>query len=159
VIAAGAGKRFGASSSRAVPRPDAARARASGYGGGACQRSLGGWLLGRDADEVQAAVPMHGAKTGRRGPLAPLRGCQPSLRAGIEGAKDCEGVVRDAGRPRLSSPGAIARVVKRGGGADACVRQYEGVQGHPDAFHRELFERLRAIAGDQGASAVLRSVQ
>jgi len=155
VLAAGAGRRFGGVKQLAPfrGRPLLEHALAA-MEAAPVDRIL--VVLGAHADEVQPAVPMHGAE-----PVVATdwrEGMSASLRAGIEALTDCEAVVVTLGDQPLLSPGPIARVVQARAGADAVRATYEGVPGHPVLFHRALFERLRALAGDQGAAAVLRHV-
>jgi CTP:molybdopterin cytidylyltransferase MocA len=155
VLAAGAGTRFGGVKQLAPfrGRPLVEHALAA-MGVAPVDRVV--VVLGAYADEVQAAVPMHGAESVV---VADWReGVSASLRAGIETLTDCEAVVVTLGDQPLLSPGAIARVVQARGAAAAVRATYEGVPGHPVLFHRALFERLRALAGDRGAAAVLRHV-
>jgi CTP:molybdopterin cytidylyltransferase MocA len=155
VLAAGAGTRFGGVKQLAPfrGRPLLEHALAAMEAAPVDRTVV---VLGAHAEEVQAAVPMHGAESVV---VADWReGMSASLRAGIVALPDCEAVVVTLGDQPLLAPGAIARVVQARGGAAAVRATHEGVPGHPVLFHRALFARLRLLAGDQGAAAVLRLV-
>jgi molybdenum cofactor cytidylyltransferase len=115
-------------------------------------------VLGAYADEVLERVPLHGAEP----VVCPdwAAGQAASLRAGIAAlGPECEAAVVVLGdQPRIS-PDAIARVVAaRGEGALAVRAAYGGVPGHPILLERDLFPRLVALSGDEGARAILRDL-
>jgi CTP:molybdopterin cytidylyltransferase MocA len=115
-------------------------------------------VLGARADEIVAAVPLHGAEPVVCDGWA--EGIGASLRAGVDALAGCEAIVVALGdQPRLS-PEAVARLVAaRGGGAPALRASYGGVPGHPVLVEASLFDRLRAVRGDEGARAVLAEVE
>jgi CTP:molybdopterin cytidylyltransferase MocA len=110
-------------------------------------------VLGARADEVLAAVDLHGAE-----PLVCERweeGQSASLACGLAELADAEAVVVVLGdQPRLSVE-AIERVV--GGREDepAVRATYGGRPGHPVLLSRQFFSHLRDLAGDRGARSVL----
>jgi CTP:molybdopterin cytidylyltransferase MocA len=115
-------------------------------------------VLGAYADEVGAAVPLHGAE-----PVVATdwrEGMGASLRAGAEALGDrCDAIVIALGDQPLLAPEAVARVVDARNGEALAVRAtYAGVPGHPVLVERPMFERLRALTGDEGARGLLREV-
>jgi len=151
VLAAGAGERFGGPKQIAQLRGKPllehvlAAMEAAGLDGTVV-------VLGARADEVRAAVPLHGAE-----PVVAddwREGMAASLRAGVAALEPCDAVVVVLGDQPLLSPEAIARVARAGGPAARAT--YAGVPGHPVLIGRELFDRVRALEGDQGAAALVR---
>jgi CTP:molybdopterin cytidylyltransferase MocA len=115
-------------------------------------------VLGAHADEVLAAVPLHGAEP----VVCPdwAEGQAASLRAGIAALPaDCDAAVVVLGdQPRIA-PEAVARVIAaRGDGALAVRATYGGVPGHPIVLERALFGRVGQLRGDEGARGLLREV-
>ena len=114
-------------------------------------------VLGAEADEVAAAVDLHGAE-----PHLCERweeGQAASLACGLGELSDCEAVVVVLGDQPRVSPDAIARVIAaRGGGAAAVRATYRGAPGHPVLLEQRLFPALRDVSGDHGARNLLLSV-
>jgi CTP:molybdopterin cytidylyltransferase MocA len=114
-------------------------------------------VLGSGADEIAAAVNLHGAD-----PLVCSRwdeGQSASLACGLGALQHCEAVVVTLGdQPRIS-PDAIRRVIAARNGAAAVRATYGGKPGHPVLLERELFGPLRDVSGDKGARNLLLSVQ
>jgi CTP:molybdopterin cytidylyltransferase MocA len=112
-------------------------------------------VLGSAADEVMAAVDLHGAE-----PIVCERweeGLSASLACGLAEVEDADAVLVILGdQPRLSRQ-AIRRVLAAGDGAAAARCTYGGRPGHPVLISRELFERMRDVTGDHGARNVLMS--
>jgi molybdenum cofactor cytidylyltransferase len=112
-------------------------------------------VLGSAADEVMAAVDLHGAE-----PVVCERweeGLSASLACGLAEVEDADAVLVILGdQPRLSRQ-AIRRVLAAGDGAPAARCTYGGRPGHPVLISRELFERMRDVTGDHGARNVLMS--
>jgi molybdenum cofactor cytidylyltransferase len=111
-------------------------------------------VLGAHADEVRAAVPLHGAE-----PVvcdAWEEGLGASLRAGVAALKSCEAVVVALGdQPRLS-PAAVARLLSQRGKDELAIRAtYDGVPGHPVVLERTVLKRVRELRGDVGARDLL----
>jgi CTP:molybdopterin cytidylyltransferase MocA len=157
VLAAGAGTRFGGGKQLALldGRPlleHAARAITSAPVGRVIV------VLGADAEDVLAAVDLHGAE-----PLVCERwseGQSASLACGLAEMADCEAVVVTLGDQPRVSPNAIRRVIAgRGGGIAAVRATYGSGPGHPVLLERELFDRLRDVSGDHGARNLLMSVR
>ena len=113
-------------------------------------------VLGSAADEIGAAVNLHGAD-----PLVCTRweeGQAASLACGLAELASCEAVVVTLGdQPRMSAD-AIRRVIGARGGAVAVRATYNGEPGHPVLLEPELFEALRDVSGDKGARNLLLSV-
>ena len=115
-------------------------------------------VLGSGAEEVLAAVDLHGAEgvVNERWE----EGQSASLACGIAELLDCDAVVVTLGDQPRVSPAAIRRVIDaRGEGADAVRATYRGEPGHPVLLERELFERMRDVTGDHGARNLLISMQ
>lgn len=114
-------------------------------------------VLGSGADEIAAAVNLHGAD-----PLVCSRwdeGQSASLACGLGALEHCEAVVVTLGdQPRIS-PDAIRRVIAARNGAAAVRATYGGKPGHPVLLERELIGPLRDVSGDKGARNLLLSVQ
>jgi molybdenum cofactor cytidylyltransferase len=113
-------------------------------------------VLGSAADEIEAAVDLHGAT-----PLVCTRweeGQSASLAAGLAELADCEAVVVTVGdQPRVAVE-AIRRVIGARGDAAAVRATYNGEPGHPVLLERALFAALRDVTGDKGARNLLLSV-
>lgn len=113
-------------------------------------------VLGAEADEIAAAVDLHGAQVvvcSRWG-----EGQSASLACGLAELSDCDAVVVTLGDlPRLSTE-AIRRVIAARADADAVRATYDGKPGHPVLLERALFDPLRNISGDHGARNLLMSV-
>jgi molybdenum cofactor cytidylyltransferase len=156
VLAAGAATRFGAQKQLAeldgVPLLEHAlrRMRSAPVGRVVV-------VLGAGADEIVAAVDLHGAD-----PLVCSRwaeGQSASLACGLAELADCEAVVVTLGDQPRVSPDAIRRVIAGRNGASAVRATYGDNPGHPVLLERELFEALRDVSGDKGARNLLLSVQ
>jgi molybdenum cofactor cytidylyltransferase len=115
-------------------------------------------VLGSGAEEVLAAVDMHGAEG-----IVNERwdeGQSASLACGLAELANCEAVVVTLGDQPRVSPEAIGRVIAaRGDGAAAVRATYHGEPGHPVLLERTLFERMRDVTGDHGARNLLISMQ
>jgi molybdenum cofactor cytidylyltransferase len=113
-------------------------------------------VLGSAADEIVAAVDLHGAD-----PLVCERweeGQSASLACGLAELAGCEAVVVTLGDQPRVSPDAIARMIAGRDGASAIRATYRGSPGHPVLLERDLFEALRDVTGDKGARNLLLSV-
>jgi molybdenum cofactor cytidylyltransferase len=157
VLAAGAGRRFGAAKQLAEldGRPLLEHVLAA-MSVAPLDRVV--VVLGAHADEILARVPLHGADAVVCKDWA--EGIGASLRTGAEALAGCDAIVVALGdQPRLS-PQAVARVVDaRGDGAPAVRASYGGVAGHPVLIDRSVFPRLRDVHGDEGARTALRDVE
>jgi CTP:molybdopterin cytidylyltransferase MocA len=113
-------------------------------------------VLGSSADEIAAAVDLHGAD-----PIVCARweeGQSASLAYGLAELASCEAVVVTLGDQPRVSPDAIRRVIAARNGASAVRATYGGEPGHPVLLERDLFEALRDVSGDKGARNLLLSV-
>jgi molybdenum cofactor cytidylyltransferase len=113
-------------------------------------------VLGAHAEDVRAAVPLHGAEVVVASDWAD--GLSASLRAGVEALADSDAVVIALGDQPLLAPEAIARVTGQRGETHAVRATYGGVPGHPVLLERSLFGRVTELRGDQGAGALLREM-
>ena len=114
-------------------------------------------VLGSGADEIAAAVDLHGADT-----IVCSRweeGQSASLACGLGELASCEAVVVTLGDQPRMSPDAIRRVIAARDGAAAVRATYGGNPGHPVLLEQQLFEPLRNVSGDKGARNLLMSVQ
>jgi len=158
VLAAGAGRRFGAVKQLAplAGRPLLEHALAA-------MASVAGLTrvavtLGAHADEILAQVDLHGA--------VPVRvpdweeGQAASLRAGVAAlAPHADAIVVTLGdQPRVDGA-VIARIAAEAQGpAPAARAVYGGVPGHPVLITRPLFPAVARLQGDHGARELLRQV-
>ena len=114
-------------------------------------------VLGANAEEIVAAVDLHGAH-----PLVCQRwekGQAASLACGLAELAEADAVVVTLGdQPRMSGD-AVRRVIDHRNGAAAVRATYAGEPGHPVLLESELFEPLRDVTGDLGARNLLLSVQ
>ena len=118
-------------------------------------------VLGADADEICAAVDMHGAE-----PIVCHEwdeGQSASLRMGIDALEraGAEAVVVTLGdQPRIAAQAIAAVVAARAPGeADAVRATYGGTPGHPVLIECSLFRAVDQLRGDTGAREVLRSAR
>ncbi len=156
VLAAGAGRRFGAVKQLAPldGRPlleHALRAVTS-------SPALDGVVvtLGAHAEQIAAAVDLHGARTVLVGDWQ--EGIAASLRAGLAAVRPAtEAVVIVLGDQPGVTAEMVGRVVETARTTDcAAVRAVHGGQpGHPVLLRRALFARVAQLSGDRGAAAVL----
>ena len=114
-------------------------------------------VLGAAADEITAAVDMHGAEPifcddWETGQSASLRmGVDALERAGAEAV-----VVTLGDQPHIAARAIAAVVAARDGEVQAVRATYDGVPGHPVLLERPLFDAVRGLSGDVGARDVLR---
>jgi CTP:molybdopterin cytidylyltransferase MocA len=156
VLAAGGSSRFGAPKQLAVleGRPLLEHVLAAMAGAGLDRIVV---VLGANAPEVAAGVPLHGAEVVVCEDWA--KGLAVSLRAGVAALGDCDAVAVALGdQPRLSTE-AIVRVVSQRGSDELAVRAtYGGVPGHPVLLERTLLARVAKLRGDSGARELLHGV-
>lgn len=153
MLAAGAGRRFGATKQLAEldGRPLAQWAIEAACAADSLDRVV--VVLGTDADEIAGRIEFGRAEVVRCEDAD--EGIAASLRCGFEAAAGADWVVVTlADEPRLPVD-AIERVTSAALGAPpeipvARARWGERL-GHPVAMRAELAERIRALSGDQGA--------
>jgi len=155
VLAAGEGRRFGSLKQLAPHRGRPLLEHALSAMARAALVDVRVVVLGAGADEVLAAVDLHGAE-----PVicADWRGGQSaSLRAGVRALADRAGaIVVTLGDQPAIDPRAIDRIVGARDGVSAAVRAtYDGRPGHPVLLERAVFDACLALRGDQGAREVL----
>ncbi len=156
ILAAGAGTRFGGAKQLAEldGRPLLEHAL-SAMAAAPVDRAV--VVLGSHADEIVAAVDLHGAH-----PLVCPRweeGQAASLACGLAELSEADAVVVTLGDQPRMTPDAIRRVIDRRNGAAAVRATYGGEPGHPVLLEHALFDRLRDVTGDLGARNLLMSVQ
>lgn len=154
VLAAGSASRFGATKQLAEldGRPLIAHVVEIALSVGADDVVV---VLGHDADRVASAVPVDPrVRTVRNEHHA--EGMASSLVAGVTalGAEVEVAVVLLADQPGIA-PDAVRRVAAAAEGHDAARAVYGDGPGHPVAFDRHAFERLRGLRGDVGARDLL----
>jgi CTP:molybdopterin cytidylyltransferase MocA len=125
-------------------------------------------VLGYGADEIRAAVRLHGAEPvlcteWQEGQAASLRAGLSALIAAGPEAAPLEAVVVTLGdQPRVDAR-AIETVVGArlaGDPAPAALRaSYGGRPGHPVLLERELFGAVASLRGDIGARDLLRGAR
>ena len=158
VLAAGAGKRFGATKQLADfdGRPLLEHSVAAMSQAGLDRLIV---VLGSRADDVLAGVNLHGAE-----PVVCARwgeGQAASLACGLSSLTeqangDLQAVVVALGdQPGLATD-AVHRVVAARGDKPAVRATYDGRPGHPVVLERTLLAKLRDATGDAGARGVLR---
>jgi CTP:molybdopterin cytidylyltransferase MocA len=160
VLAAGAGRRFGAIKQLAPlhGRPlieHALRAMAA-----VPELDEVVVALGAHAEEIVARADLHGAR-----PLfveAWEEGQGASLRAGVAAlAPQVGALLVTLGDQPAVGPREIVRVLAAGGGSELVAARavHAGVPGHPVLLKRPLFAALSRLRGDRGARTVLDGVE
>ena len=114
-------------------------------------------VLGAHADEVRAAVPLHGVEAVVCDDWD--KGMGNSLRTGVDALRGCDAVVVALGdQPRLS-PAAVERLLSQRGKDELAIRAtYGGVPGHPVLLERSLLAIVRELRGDVGARDLLHGI-
>lgn len=167
VLAAGAGRRFGGGKllARLDGRPLLEYALAAMATARSVEHTV--VVLGYGADEIRAAVALHGAEPvlcaeWREGQAASLRTGLSALTAAGTEESPLEAVAVTLGdQPRVDAR-AIDTVVgarQAGGGPapEALRATYGGRPGHPVILERQLFGAVASLRGDTGARDLLRS--
>lgn len=153
VLAAGAGRRFGAAKQLASlgGRPLLEHTLAHAAAAPVARVVV---ALGADGAEIATEVRLHGAEPlisdgWREGMAAPLRD-------GIAALGDFAAAVVLLGDQPLIGPAAVARVLAaRRAGWDAVRATYGGRPGHPVLIERCLFAAIADLSGDSGARELL----
>ena len=154
VLAAGAGRRFGAPKqlARLGERPLLEHALAATAAAPVDRAVV---VVGARAEEILAGVDLHGVEP----VICPEwgEGQAASLRAGLAALADADAVAVVLGDQPLVSADAVARVIasRRPVDVDAARASYRGRPGHPVVLERQLFPRLGAVSGDIGARELL----
>jgi CTP:molybdopterin cytidylyltransferase MocA len=154
VLAAGAGRRFGATKQLAElhGRPLLEHALAA-----VATVSPRVVVLGHAADEIRARVDLHGAtpvvcETWEEGQSA-------SLRCGLAALADAAAVLVVLGDQPGLTVAAVEALVSSGGDDDAVRAAYDGVAGHPVLLRRPLLTRAGELRGDTGFRDLLRDAR
>jgi molybdenum cofactor cytidylyltransferase len=154
VLAAGAGRRFGAPKQLADlgGRPMLERVLAA-IAAAPLDRVF--VVLGAESEAILDRVDLRGTE--------PVicedweTGLSASLRTGVACADACgaESAVVVLGDQPMLSPNSIARTIEARGGVPAVRANYSGTPAHPVLLERELFARVDDLRGDAGARALL----
>jgi molybdenum cofactor cytidylyltransferase len=153
ILAAGEGRRFGGTKQLAEldgrPLLEHVLAAVSGIS----PRVV---VLGHAADEILAAVDLHGA----RPVVCPdfADGQAASLKCGIA-ALDADAVLVVLGDQPGITPAALEAVVAAADDHDAVRASYHGVPSHPVLLRRPLLARASELSGDVGFRDLLRDAR
>jgi CTP:molybdopterin cytidylyltransferase MocA len=153
VLAAGEGRRFGGTKQLAEldGRPLLSYALAA-----VAAISPRVVVLGHAADEILAAVDLHGA----RPVVCPefAEGQAASLRCGLA-ALDADAVLVVLGDQPGITAAALEAVMAAGGDADAVRATYDGVPRHPVLLRGPLLARAGELSGDVGFRDLLKGAR
>ena len=156
MLAAGAGRRFGAAKQLAElgGRPLLEHALGAMAGAGLARLVV---VLGAEAEKIRGRVDLRGAQV----VVCPSwsEGQAASLRAGAAALGDAEAMVIALGDQPGISAQAVERVLAARGRDVLAVRAtYGGVPAHPVVLERPLIDRLGELRGDAGARDLLAAV-
>jgi CTP:molybdopterin cytidylyltransferase MocA len=157
VLAAGAGRRFGATKQLAEldGRPLLQQAVDAQLAVPALEKIV--VVLGHDAPRILARVDFGNAEP--RVIEDWEEGQAASLRAGVAAADGAEAVLVTLGDQPYITPQVIAMVLDhRDDSAPAVRATYDGAAGHPVLLERDLFADVMQLEGDVGARDLLASV-
>ena len=159
VLAAGEGRRFGATKQLAELAGRPLLEHALEAMTAVSPRVV---VLGHAADEIAAAVDLQGATP----VVCPewAEGQASSLRCGLAALADCDAVVVVLGDQPGITAEAVAAVATAIGAGDAVRATYDGVPGHPVLLRRPRLDRAGELRGDSGfrdllAGAAVREVE
>ena len=105
-------------------------------------------VLGHAAEEIRSRVDLHGASVVVCDGWA--SGQSASLRAGLAALGGCDAVVVALGDMPGITPEAVAAVIAAAGDDDAVRATYDGRPGHPVLLGRALLDRAGELRGDTG---------
>jgi CTP:molybdopterin cytidylyltransferase MocA len=145
VLAAGEGRRFGGTKQLAPLRGRPLLEHALEAVAALSPRVV---VLGHAAEEIRAAVDLHGAR-----PVvcdAWREGQAASLRCGLAALGGADAVLVILGDQPGITAAAVAAVAAAGGDDDAVRATYGGVPGHPVMLRRPLLARASELRGDSG---------
>lgn len=154
VLAAGMGRRFGGTKQLAEidGRPLVAHAVAAALEADVHEVVV---VLGHDAERVRRAVPEDPRVRTVVNP-DPAQGLAMSLRHGVAAVRpDVDRLVVLLGDQPGIDPTHVRRVLDAVDGHEAARTRYRDGAGHPVAFPRAVFDRLRSLEGDVGARSLL----
>jgi CTP:molybdopterin cytidylyltransferase MocA len=153
VLAAGEGRRFGGTKQLAVldgrPLLEHVLVAVTGLS----PRVV---VLGHAADEILAAVDLHGARPVMCPDFAD--GQAASLKCGLA-ALDTDAVLVVLGDQPGITPAALDAMIAAAGDEDAVRATYGGVASHPVLLRRPLLERAGELRGDVGFRDLLRDAR
>ena len=152
ILAAGEGRRFGGTKQLAELRGRPLLEHVATAMTGVSPRVV---VLGHAAEEIRAAVDLHGATPVVCAGWA--EGQSASLRCGIEALGPVDAVVVVLGDQPGMTAEAIAAVVAADGEEDAVRATYSGTPGHPVLLRRRLLDRAGDLRGDAGFRDLLES--
>ena len=153
VLAAGEGRRFGGTKQLAELDGRPLLSYALEAVAGISPRVV---VLGHAADEIVAAVDLHGARPVVCAEWA--EGQAASLRCGLAALEADEVVVVLGDQPGITSA-ALDAVISAGGDEDAVRATYDGEASHPVLLRRPLLDRVGELRGDVGFRDLLRDVR
>jgi molybdenum cofactor cytidylyltransferase len=112
-------------------------------------------VLGRDADEVEAAIAGLGFEFVRNPDYT--AGQATSVRAGIDAVGAVNAAVIALGDMPAVSPRSVAALVDvyGAGAGTALAAAHDGQRGNPVLFDRQYFDALRDVEGDTGGRRIL----
>jgi len=153
VLAAGEGRRFGGTKQLAELDGRPLLSYALAAVAGISPRVV---VLGHAADEILAAVDLHGA----RPVICPdfADGQAASLKCGIA-ALDTDAVLVVLGDQPGITARALDAMIAAAGDEDAVRATYDGVPSHPVLLRRPLLERAGELRGDVGFRDLLRDAR
>jgi len=153
VLAAGEGRRFGGTKQLAELDGRPLLSHALAAVAGISPRVV---VLGHAADEILAAVDLHGA----RPVICPdfADGQAASLKCGIA-ALDTDAVLVVLGDQPGITARALDAMIAAAGDEDAVRATYDGVPSHPVLLRRPLLERAGELRGDVGFRDLLRDAR
>ena len=154
VLAAGAGRRFGATKQLATLRGRPLLEHALAAVASVSPRVV---VLGHAADEIQAGVDLHGATP----VVCPgwEEGQAASLRCGLAALDGADAVLVVLGDQPGLTVAAVEALVDDRGDEDAVRATYAGVPGHPVLLRRPLLARAGELRGDTGFRDLLRDAR
>jgi len=152
ILAAGEGRRFGGTKQLAELRGRPLLEHVLAAMTGVSPRVV---VLGHAADEIRAAVDLHGASVVVCEDWA--EGQAASLRAGLGALDACDAVVVVLGDQPGITAEAVSAIVAAAGEEDAVRAVYAGTPGHPVLLRRPLLDRAGELRGDTGFRDVLES--
>ena len=153
ILAAGEGRRFGGTKQLAELDGRPLLSYALDAVAGISPRVV---VLGHAADEILAAVDLHGA----RPVICPdfADGQAASLKCGIA-ALDTDAVLVVLGDQPGITARALDAMIAAAGDEDAVRATYDGVPSHPVLLRRPLLERAGELRGDVGFRDLLRDAR
>lgn len=158
VLAAGAGRRFGAAPKQLAPfggRPLVEHPVAALAAAGLDVVLV---VLGAHADAVEAGADLADAHVVRCADWADGQGRALAAGVGAAAALGADAVVVVLGDQPLIAPEAVRAVVAaRRAGVEAVRATYDGTPAHPTLLERATFAAVGALRGDAGARDLLRT--